>query len=348
MPVYHAEKYLRAAIDSVLAQTFRDFEVLLIDDCSPDGSGAICDEYERNHAGKVRVIHLAQNGGASNARNVGIEYAEGNYVTFMDADDTVDSSLFETTAAILQEFAVDSVIFGVSEEYYDEKGVLKYTQRITPAENKLLANPSALREEIIRLEERTLYGYTWNKIYCLDRVRRENIRYESVKLHEDTLFNIAYFMEAQSAYLVAAAPYHYAKRIENSVTAQFVPEYYALHTDKIRKLYEQHCYWGLCTAEVKRILGNIYVRYTLSALQRNCDPRACMNHQLRRNWLKEQYDSVLYASLIRNCAPENKLLRSFCRLFQKKRVETALLFARMVYIAKNKMPILFAKLKQKS
>lgn len=348
MPVYNAEKYLRSAIESVLAQTFQDFELLLVDDGSPDGSGAICDAYAREFAGKVRVLHLAENGGASNARNVAIEHAAGTYIGFMDSDDTIDSSLFEKVAAPLKKYQVDSVIYGISEEYYDAKGSLKYTERVLPEEEKLLPDRAALRGEIIRLEERTLYGYTCNKIYRLDKVKRENIRYQAIKLHEDTLFNIAYFMEAESAYLIAAAPYHYAKRIENSVTSQFVPEYYALHTKKIQMIYDQYEYWDRCAAPVKRILGNIYARYTLSALQRNCDPRAGMNHKMRKAWLREQYASPLYAALIGYCEPENKLLKIFARLFRKKRICFTLFCARSVYIVKNKMPILFAKLKQKN
>ena len=266
----------------------------------------------------------------------------------MDSDDTIDADLFERASSPLLQYGVDSVIYGMSEEYYDAKGNLKYTESVTPEENRLLPDRTALRNEIIHLEERTLYGYTCNKIYRLDKVKQENIRYQAIKLHEDTLFNIAYFMEAQSAYLIAMAPYHYAKRIENSITSQFVPEYYVLHTKKIQMIYDQYCYWNLSTAEVKRILGNIYVRYTLSALQRNCDPRAVMNHKARKDWLKAQYASPLYAALIGNCAPENKLLKIFARLFRKKRVNISLFCGRAVYIVKNKMPIVFAKLKQKN
>ena len=77
MPVYNAEKYLRAAIDSVLAQTFSDYELLLVDDCSPDGSGAICDEYARSAPEKIRVLHLEKNGDSGvmyNDPDIGIEW----------------------------------------------------------------------------------------------------------------------------------------------------------------------------------------------------------------------------------------------------------------------------------
>ncbi len=348
MPVYRAEKYIRAAIDCVLAQTFQDFELLLVDDCSPDESGVICDEYVQNHPEKVRVIHLEKNGGAGNARNIGIENAAGKYIGFMDSDDTIDCDLLEKAAAPLLQYAPDAVVFGLTEEYYDANGALKYTQSVAPEKDVFLADQTALRKEIIHLEERTLYGYIWNKLYRSDKVRQENIRFPDMKLHEDSLFNIAYFTEAESLYLMTDTPYQYQKRIENSVTSKFIPEYYVLHAAKLQKIYDQYCYWGLCTAEVKRILGNLYVRYTLSALQRNCDPRAGMRHQDRKAWLKEQYASSLYGALIGACAPDNKLLKIFAFLFRKKYVGSALFCGRAVYLIKNKMPILFAKLKQKN
>ncbi|MBS5843741.1 MAG: glycosyltransferase family 2 protein [Clostridiales bacterium] len=348
MPVYNAEKYLRKAIDSVLAQTFQDFELLLIDDCSPDGSGAICDEYAQNHAGKVRVIHLEKNGGLSNARNNGMDNASGKYICFMDPDDTIDSNLFEKAVPALQEHHVSAVIYGMTEEYYDAKGILKYTKCVEPKENRLILDRMALREEIIHLEEQTLYGYSCNKIYDLSRIREEGLYFENVKLIEDVVFNIHYFKEAGSVYIMAEAPYHYGKRIENSLTSQFVPNYYELHMRRVRMIFDQYQYWNLCTPEVRKILGNLYIRYTVSALQRNCDPRAGMDHKQRKDWMKAQYASYLYAALIGNCAPENKLLKIFARLFRKKRVNISLFCGRAVYIVKNKMPIVFAKLKQKN
>ena len=348
MPVYNAEKYIRKAIDSVIAQTYQNFELLLIDDCSPDGSGAICDEYAKNFTGKIKVFHLEKNGGASNARNVAIDNACGDYVSFMDSDDTIENNLFEKAVSAINEYNATTVIFGMTEDYYDAKGDLKYSIQILPERSVFLSNHKMLCEEIIHLEERTLYGYTCDKVYDLKRIQREHIYYENIKLHEDTLFNIAYFMDAENAYIYALAPYHYGKRIENSITSQFIPEYYDIHMKKIQKIYDQHVYWHICTPEVKRILGNIYIRYTLSALQRNCDPRAEMDHKTRKHWLRNLYNSELYVKLIDFAHPENKSLKYFAILFRKKSVSMCLFYGRIVYIIKNKMPILFAKLKQKN
>lgn len=91
VPVYQVKQYLRACVDSILAQTFSDFELILVDDGSKDGSGQLCDEYARQDA-RVRVIHQ-ENGGPSAARNRGLELAAGEYFMFVDSDDTIDPTM---------------------------------------------------------------------------------------------------------------------------------------------------------------------------------------------------------------------------------------------------------------
>lgn len=94
VPVYNAERWLRRCIDSILAQTFTDFELLLIDDGSTDGSGLICDEYAKRDP-RVRVFHKP-NGGVSSARRIGLENAGGQWIGFVDADDYIDSDTIES------------------------------------------------------------------------------------------------------------------------------------------------------------------------------------------------------------------------------------------------------------
>ena len=108
VPVYKAEKYLRKCVDSILAQTFRDFEVLLVDDGSPDKSGAICDEYARKDP-RVRVFHK-ENGGVSSARQCGLDHARGEYTIQVDSDDWIESSCLSEMLEFAYRQKVDIVI----------------------------------------------------------------------------------------------------------------------------------------------------------------------------------------------------------------------------------------------
>lgn len=123
VPVYNTEKYLRRCIDSVLAQTYKDFELLLIDDGSKDSSGAICDEYAENDA-RVRVFHK-ENGGVSSARNMGLDHARGEWITFVDSDDWIDRTMYEEMHTSLLEEHADIVYCNMDMIFADHHKVYK-------------------------------------------------------------------------------------------------------------------------------------------------------------------------------------------------------------------------------
>ena len=93
VPVYKVEKYIHKCVDSILNQTFTDFELILVDDGSPDNCGRICDEYAEKDS-RVRVIHK-KNGGVSDARNVGVVESKGDYISFVDPDDWIETNALE-------------------------------------------------------------------------------------------------------------------------------------------------------------------------------------------------------------------------------------------------------------
>lgn len=114
VPVYNTEKYLRECIDSILAQTFTDFELILVDDGSTDGSGAICDEYAEKDA-RVQVIHQ-DNGGVTRARKAGAIHAAGDYVTYVDSDDWIDLDCYHSMMTQIEKYRADIGIFAMSLE----------------------------------------------------------------------------------------------------------------------------------------------------------------------------------------------------------------------------------------
>ena len=108
VPVYNAEKYLSECVDSILAQTLRDIEVLLVDDGSTDGSPVLCDNYAKKDP-RIKVIHKA-NGGVSSARNMGLSIASGDYFAFVDSDDIIDKNSYFKLYQVAQTYNVPLVI----------------------------------------------------------------------------------------------------------------------------------------------------------------------------------------------------------------------------------------------
>ena len=155
IPVYNVEAYLQKCLDSVISQIYRNIEIILVDDGSTDNSGKICDEYAEKDE-RINVYHQ-QNGGVSRARNVGLEVAKGQYISFVDSDDYIDCELLQqvVTKANHQEF--DIIIFGYNE--IKTSGI--YPIPIDP--DIMLHNK---RETILEdvLTDR-IPNFLWNKIY---------------------------------------------------------------------------------------------------------------------------------------------------------------------------------------
>lgn len=340
MPVYNVSKYLKQAVESVCLQTFKDYELILIDDCSVDGSAEICDQIAID-TDKIQVMHLKNNKGVSNARNVGMSIASGQYLMFMDSDDFIDSELLERVYISIQENTAQIVFFGMTEEHYNKKGEC-IEKVIYSLPEKRFKEKQLLREYMIEVEKSTLYGYACNKVYDLKYLRSLELKYVEYELNEDILFNIAFCRDITKMNIINFPAYHYRKVMNDaSRTAKFVKDYFILHVKKIRALYEQYEYWGLCDAKIRGELATIYTRYIISAIQRNCDPRSKMSFISRKKWLEELYEQSLYLELIPYGKPKNKIVKFLHSCLKHHFTFATMILGRVIYIIKNELPIFF-------
>lgn len=344
MPAYGVEKYLEKAVETIKEQTFEDWELIIVEDGSPDKTAEIAEELQTTDT-RIRVIHHEKNKGLSEARNTGIQAGKGHYIWFMDPDDTVDSTLLENVADSLNKNPANLVIFGHVEEYYNEDGSFAYAHEIKP-DKKYFTTPDRIHNYVIRLEQETIYGYAWNKLYDLDYIKKKNLQYETVRLIEDIVFNIQYCMDIESMLILDITPYHYAKRMSGSLTTKFVPDYYPLHHRRIEMLLRQQQYWKSDTKQNCAILGGLYGRYILSALERNCDKRSGMKGKDRRKFCKKVFQDSMFQQLLPIAvAKDSRSLKiALCCLNTKSAVLCTIL-GRMVHIVRTGMPMLYSKTK---
>lgn len=346
MPIYGVEKYLAEGIDSVLKQTEQDFEIILVDDCSPDNSGAICDEYAQKDD-RIKVLHLEKNGGLSNARNQGFKNVNGEFVFFMDSDDTIDKTLLEKVKCSLEKNRAQVTVFGIHEEYFDANNVLGNTVDITFGEEKYFDDVEELRKAVIELEKKTLYGYAWNKIYDVEYLKKIGVEFQKITLIEDIMYNVKVFTEIERLNVLETTPYNYKKRINASLTNKFVKDYYELHKQRVEMILNQYKTWGLCDDNVKKALADIYARYIFSALQRNCDKRSKMNHKDRKEWLKNILCEELWIELSPYLTLNISLQGILSRLLKMRSTILCLSAGRFIFIVKEKLPMIFSKAKTK-
>ncbi len=174
VPIYNVEKYLIRCIESIINQTYKTIEIILVDDGSTDNSSKICDEY-KNKDKRIKVIHK-KNGGLSSARNVGLDIAKGKYIGFVDSDDYISPNMYEMMYNNLIKTSGDIIICNFS---YFKKEPPSFT---TEFNLKEYTNIEAILE-LIKLKKRKIEDYAWNKLYKKELFK--NIRYPERFLYED-------------------------------------------------------------------------------------------------------------------------------------------------------------------
>lgn len=211
VPVYNAEKYLHQCIDSILAQDFTDFELLLIDDGSKDKSGEICDNYAKQNK-HVKVFHK-KNGGVSIARNLGIDHAQGEYIAFIDSDDYVDSNylsiLMKGTPADLVVTGYVKLGDGRNSGSDCIKNKYSYTTCFYTVKQFQSCLPPILDDITMRSP--------WDKLFKSNIIKYYRIYFDSlIRMAEDAVFVQTYLLHCQSISFQTGFPYHYRVGIDNN------------------------------------------------------------------------------------------------------------------------------------
>lgn len=203
VPVYKVEKFVGRCLNSIIAQTFTNWECIIVDDGSPDNCGKICDEYAQRD-NRIKVIHQ-QNGGLSIARNEGIKLAKGKYLTFIDSDDAIEPNTFLNYINYINKY--DWVMVGVQQ--VDSN--LKNQKLISKIDKEITSDIDNYENTLITATKIwMMFGPVWNKIYRTDIIKDNHIWFVPSKdILEDRIFNIEYAGYAKSVALLPYIGYKY-------------------------------------------------------------------------------------------------------------------------------------------
>lgn len=233
VPVYNTEKYLEDCVNSILNQTYKDIEILLVDDGSSDKSPEICDRLSTQD-GRIKVFHKP-NGGVSSARNLGLEKAEGELITFADSDDILTPELLNTLYNCMVKENVQRVCGGYAHFYEDGYRVYRKTR---------IPDGKYQTSEILTkmIDDGTMSGFlfsgVYNSLYVNKLIKKYNIRFnEGIKYNEDGLFSFEYALHTDSMYSLRSMPLYLYRQHSNSATKKRVKgnKYSRLH-DYLRSL----------------------------------------------------------------------------------------------------------------
>lgn len=232
IPVYNVEPYLRQCLDSVVTQTYQDLEIILIDDGSPDRCGAICDEYAEKDD-RIVVVH-EENAGVGAARNKGLELATGDWITFVDPDDWIDSDYCEKFVQFIAKNQTDMFFFGgVFLEQGEKKPVVRrcvqsefvYTKVNNPEKWEILLAKvlsSKIRDRYV--SEGIDFGLVCSAFHNTLLLRENNIKFcTDMNRFEDGLFNYMMLEKASSVGGLPYIGYHYRRTNTESVNFRYIP-----------------------------------------------------------------------------------------------------------------------------
>lgn len=217
--VYNAEKTLNKCIESLLNQTYKNIEIILLNDCSKDNSLDICNEYSKAND-NVKVISNDRNSGVSNTRNNGIDNSTGEYICFVDSDDYVESNYIEVLYYYYQKYNTVPICGFVYHDEYNHAKPVKYSW----SGNEELVSLG----EAFRLKSELYLTALWNKLFDRRLIVEKNIRFDTnISVGEDLRFSIEYFDKnnISEVYVLKKPLYHYMKLSGNSLISGFVDDF---------------------------------------------------------------------------------------------------------------------------
>lgn len=206
VPVYNVEKYLKECVESLVNQTYRNMEIILVDDGSRDSSPMLCDEFQKKYA-NVKVIHQV-NGGLPVARNAGIHIARGKYIAFIDSDDVIDKDMYASLIKNMEDS--NSQISICNKKTFDKRGIIGIADSYKNAEISDM--------DIIEFYQCALDSCC-NRVFLLDIIKDHDIKFESkdVVAQEDFFFQIKYFTYINKIHTTSVSYYYYRQR-KSSIT----------------------------------------------------------------------------------------------------------------------------------
>ena len=222
-PVFNSSAYLKEFFDSVLGQTFDNFELLMVDDGSTDGSLDMCKKYAEKDS-RIKVL-TQKNQGAGFARNKGIEIAKGDYLMFFDSDDWVDRRILDMVYHVLSEHDTDLLIYGAEEVVFSKENKEEYRVPTIPAQLDLNTEREC-RDVFCDLIFTSIINVPWNKVYKKEIVEKYIVRFADTRRGQDAFFNMDYYRRIHNLYAVQDVLYYYRSNDQQKLWKKFPKDSY--------------------------------------------------------------------------------------------------------------------------
>lgn len=295
VPVYNVQKYLKRCLDSVLNQTYKNYEIILIDDGSTDCSGDICDQYEKKY-NDVKVIHQ-ENQGLSAARNCGLEAAKGEWIVFVDSDDWIEQDMLRTISEYMKE--TDADLYGFNTRKVDENN-MEAGRLLFSVENNTMYFFNEEEKFDFFFYKLMQYKIGWEvcfKVYKKSIIEEKNLRFVSTEkiFAEDYLFTFQYMLYVDKIAFLCNIFYNYFQRndslLHSTVKRSILPKLYWLGKIGYRTICREHMkYFRKNYQKLYFMLLNHHIQFSLRELEEDVlkdNLEKMAQYQLHRKWMKK-------------------------------------------------------------
>ena len=301
MPVYKVEKEVRRAVESMMAQTLSDIELIAVDDGSPDQSGRILDSLAREDQ-RIRVIHK-ENGGAPSARNAAIPLARGKYLYFADADDWAEPQMLERMYDAAERNGSQFVFTGYYIDTFFADGSTR--EDLVAADDAIYPTAEEFRKNACRYIDVNLLTTPWNKLYLADYIRKNDLHFPDT-FWDDWPFNMRVIRDVEKVTVIRDAFYHFQRARSESETAKYIPTVYEKREEEHTKETELFRHWGLYDQlEVREMLGRRYIERFIGCTENLMNPKCDLSRREKKSRLRRMLSNPRVADSLRYAKPHS-------------------------------------------
>lgn len=305
VPVYNVAQYLEQCIGCVFGQTFQDFEIIMVDDGSTDGSSELCDKIALTDS-RIRVIHKA-NEGSGPTRTRGLIEAIGEYVAFADADDWFEPTMYQELYLLAQSTNADLVISAATSVFFDNNGK-EIGKKTINCNEILFMSKEECRNGIMELfPTTTIFDVPWNKLYRRQVAVDNNLEFQRLRRCQDAVWNLDFYNHCSRVVSTSKAYYYYRENTQESTWLKFPKEYIDIQCFYFSHLRDILSSWGMYKGKIKQHYDTSFVLAIESCANMYDNPNWALNRAAKRDYVmrcmsrKEVRDFIPGAAIRKDC-----------------------------------------------
>lgn len=337
--VYNGEKYIKKAIESILNQTFKEIEIIIVDNKSNDKTLEIIKNLKEKDS-RIKLVELNENQGPGNARNIGIEFSKGEYIAFCDADDWIEKEMLFSLYQANEKY--DVIVCGYSQDTEKNEQVV-HSKKNENLKLEKLENKEVVKS-ILVLDYQKTFSFCWNKLYRREIIIKNNIKFSNKLFGEDYDFNLKFFKYAENLKSLNKSYYNYIKRNNNSLTERKIPNFFEnineRFNDMVNLLKEKNIY----NEEQKRIISILFIKHMMACVIRTYSDES-FNFSKRYKYIKQIFLNPLSLELYKYASGNNIKEKIYCSIYKMQNVLLMMLFNRMIYFLQKNLNTIFQRIK---